>query len=199
MIYFICGKGGTGKDTIANKVLDKYMFLERIVLDTTRPIRKNEVNGVNYNFISDNEFEKNIFKEKYIEYREYETAFGTWKYGTSTDYLDKNCVIVGPFDMYIRFLSGMDRFYGKDNITGIYLEASSIDRLNRMINRLGDNLSDDSVDEVCRRVYFDDVEFEKNQSYFSSGMDIFKLVINTSKCNLDSTLHKVYSLINRVH
>ena len=52
MIIVLVGKTASGKTTVANE-LCKHHGYKRIVTYTTRPMRKNEVQDVDYHFISD--------------------------------------------------------------------------------------------------------------------------------------------------
>ena len=53
------GKSCTGKDTIYKRlVADKELNLNILVPYTTRPIRKNELSGIEYHFVSEEEYEK---------------------------------------------------------------------------------------------------------------------------------------------
>lgn len=75
--------GGTasGKDTLLKKVLSLTSPQKALISHTTRPMRDGEVNGVEYWFISDEEFSEISF----IENREYKVAHdkNIWKYGLS--------------------------------------------------------------------------------------------------------------------
>ena len=53
----ISGPSGVGKGTICNKLIDD-LLAEYSVSYTTREPREGEVDGVNYNFISKEDFEK---------------------------------------------------------------------------------------------------------------------------------------------
>ena len=57
MLIILMGKSGAGKDTIQNEIIDRYNF-NRFVSTTTRPMRKGEVNGREYHFVSVEEFKK---------------------------------------------------------------------------------------------------------------------------------------------
>ena len=55
-IYVLMGKSATGKDTIYKKIIERAeLHLQEVVTYTTRPIRKNETEGVEYHFV-DKEF-----------------------------------------------------------------------------------------------------------------------------------------------
>lgn len=57
MINFICGRSGSGKDTIAKELLEKYHDLQPIVTYTTRPMRPGEIDGKEYSFLRYGKFE----------------------------------------------------------------------------------------------------------------------------------------------
>lgn len=68
---FVCvvsGPSGVGKDSILNGFDEKYKFFSRVVTCTTRKPRPGEVNGVNYHFLSPEEFKKGIENDEFLEY-----------------------------------------------------------------------------------------------------------------------------------
>lgn len=76
----ISGPSGVGKGTICN-VLLKELNAWYSVSMTTRGIREGEVDGVNYYFISKDEFKKRIDEGKLLEYNIYNDNY----YGTPKD------------------------------------------------------------------------------------------------------------------
>ena len=54
----ISAPSGSGKSTLASHLLTNISSLSFSVSSTTRTMRKNEVHGVNYYFISNDEFKK---------------------------------------------------------------------------------------------------------------------------------------------
>ena len=75
MIVILIGKSASGKDTIARKLVEvgPKGFFTKLVGTTTRPIRENERDGVDYNFISKDEFLQLINNDMLLEYRAYNT------------------------------------------------------------------------------------------------------------------------------
>ena len=67
MYLILCGKSGSGKDTILKRLCKR--GFTPIVSLTSRPIREGETNGVEYNFVSRELFESLIRDKKLIEYR----------------------------------------------------------------------------------------------------------------------------------
>lgn len=85
-LFVISGPSGCGKDTIISKcleVLGKNVFLS--ISMTTRAMRAGEQDGVNYYFVSTEEFEQNIKNDKMLEYAKY----GSNYYGTPLEPIEK--------------------------------------------------------------------------------------------------------------
>lgn len=93
MILVLCGKSGSGKDTVAQYMEEHSVIVDRLCSTTSRPPREGENEGVEYNFISRNDFEKAINTNKWIEYRAYDTLVNgipdTWYYGTAKTSVDE--------------------------------------------------------------------------------------------------------------
>ena len=70
-IIAIMGKAGSGKDTIMKKVLAAHpLGINEIISCTTRPKRDNEVEGINYFYLTNDQFACKILNgEKTIEVR----------------------------------------------------------------------------------------------------------------------------------
>lgn len=98
----LVGRSCTGKDTIQKILCDEF-GMERVVTCTTRPPRDGEVDGVDYHFIDEGQFNFGVeYGKKYedlgfAEWTEYHVASGeTWYYGSRiADYKDsENKVII---------------------------------------------------------------------------------------------------------
>ena len=74
MLTILIGMSASGKDAILRELVANHGFCE-IVTTTTRPMRKGEVNGKDYNFISRKEFEKGIAEGRFLEYRSCNTIW----------------------------------------------------------------------------------------------------------------------------
>ena len=80
------GKSATGKDTIYKKLLSREdIDLKKVVMYTTRPIRKGEKEGVEYHFVDEDKLNKLKKQGKIIEHRSYDTIHGKWHYFTADD------------------------------------------------------------------------------------------------------------------
>ena len=101
MIIVLCGKSASGKDTIRNELVK--MGCESVVGVTTRPMRIGEMNGREYEFVTEDEMNKMELLEK----REYETVCGKWIYGT------KRVDSKGKDKVMILDLNGAERVKGE--------------------------------------------------------------------------------------
>ena len=79
IMVILSSPSGAGKTTISKKLQQKYQNFKISVSHTTRTPRPNEVDGIDYFFISHDEFKKLIKKNEFYEYAE---IFGNY-YGTS--------------------------------------------------------------------------------------------------------------------
>ena len=77
-LIVISGPSGAGKGTIVKALLDQYASIHYSVSATTRPPREGEVNGVNYWFVSREEF---LHMREHDELLEWAEVYGNF-YGT---------------------------------------------------------------------------------------------------------------------
>ena len=83
----ICGGTCSGKTTLAKKLEQDYKF-KRIITYTTRKMRPGEVDGVDYHYISQDDFLLRAMQGFFAEYTTLETEEGTVYYGSAkSDYI----------------------------------------------------------------------------------------------------------------
>lgn len=83
LLVVLSAPSGAGKDALLYHVLRAQPSLRKCVTVTTRPQRKGEVNGVDYHFVSREEFERLRDTDGLIEWAE---VFGSY-YGTPRQWL----------------------------------------------------------------------------------------------------------------
>ena len=81
MLLILTGPTCSGKTTVA-KILEQDHDFSRLVTYTTRPKRENEVEGVDYYFVSEEEFRASMENNEFVEYRDYNALFGHVYYGS---------------------------------------------------------------------------------------------------------------------
>ena len=162
-IIYIMGKSSAGKDTIY-KILKEKINVKPYVLYTTRPIRTGEKDGVDYNYLTDEEMEKYSQDEnsKVIESRTYNTIYGPWTYATILDnqFLSgKDLLMTGTLESYNAILK---YFKDKENIKiiPVYIEVEDGIRLERALKREKEQSNPKYV-ELCRRFIADNQDFSE--------------------------------------
>jgi guanylate kinase len=136
-------------------ILNKYpLKFNEIISCTTRPMREGEAHGVNYYFLTPDEFAEKILNEEMLE----AVSFNGWCYGTCYDTLRSDCLNIGVFNP-----NGIRTFLAmKDmNVKVFRVKCSDKERLLRQLNRE----NNPNVDEIIRRFGADkndfaDLEFE---------------------------------------
>ncbi|RPH00869.1 MAG: guanylate kinase [Candidatus Pelagibacter sp. TMED153] len=81
IMVILSSPSGAGKTTISKKIQQKYQNFKISVSHTTRKPRPNEVEGIDYFFINQNDFKSKIQNNEFYEYAK---IFGNY-YGTSKD------------------------------------------------------------------------------------------------------------------
>lgn len=140
-------KVGAGKDAIQRRIASSNNY-HSIISCTTRPIRENEKNGINYFFLTNDEFAEKVMNYEMLE----STSFRGWYYGTSLDSIDQEKINIGVFNIAgIRCLLDDPRL----DILPIYISAPDKVRLIRSLNR------EENPDcaEICRRFQTDEADF----------------------------------------
>lgn len=148
-VIALMGKAGSGKDTILHTIMKKCPnTFNEIVSCTTRPPREGEVDGVNYYFITEEEFAERIKRGDMLEY----TGFNGWFYGTDKSQLSDNKANIGVFNP-----TGI-RALQQDPTIALqvyYVRAPAKQRLLRQLNRE----EDPNVKEIIRRFSADEKDF----------------------------------------
>ena len=86
ILIVVSGPSGCGKSTLDQKLVERRNDTVISISDTTRSPRGEEVNGVDYNFISTEEFEQKIKDNKYLEYA---IVHSNKYYGTPNEHIDE--------------------------------------------------------------------------------------------------------------
>lgn len=148
MKLVLVGKAASGKDHLKQKLRSKGWTPG--VSHTTRPPRKGEVDGVDYHFISDSEFEKMVKNDEFVEYMD----FNGCSYGQTKEDFE-------AADVMIMSKDGLDilpKEY-RDRVVVIYLDIDRMTRVERLNHR------NDPNDTIIRRLKADDEQFAHFRDY----------------------------------
>lgn len=153
----ILGQSGSGKDFLLRKLVEK--GLKPCLKWTTRPARKFEKQGVNYNFVSDSEFIQSINENKFLAYQEFQvTPEGKspekWYYGiTEEEFNNSQVMIMTPGEF--RNITPEQR----KGCFVVYLDIDRSVRESRLFKR------EDKNDSIKRRLDADEEDFKDLNDY----------------------------------
>lgn len=137
---------GSGKTTLLNHLLSEVPGIAFSVSATTRPPRGEEQNGVEYYFMSLEEFQQRVANDEFLEWEE---VYPGRCYGTLKAVIEKmrNEGYHVAFDVDVVGGTNIKKFFG-DEALSIFIQAPSIEVLReRLVNR-----GTDSMEEIEKRV-----------------------------------------------
>ena len=140
----LVGESASGKSSIEKYLVDNYGY-NKVVSYTTRSPRPNEVDGIDYHFISIDEF-KSLKEQGFFA----ETAiYNNWHYGTAKeDCTDDKIAVLTPHGL--RQISKVDGI----NAVSFYINVPRRDRLIKILQR------GDDIEEAYRRSLSDVGQFD---------------------------------------
>lgn len=179
MLYCLVGHSSSGKSTIEKMLCEE--GYDKLTSYTTREPRENEVNGLDYHFISEEKF-KELDEEGYF----HEVAqYRDWYYGISLKDIDlekETYIAVVTVHGY----KELSKHTG--DILAIHIEVEEKERIIRQLNR------GDDVDEVIRRIYTDRVDFKdaKIECHVTFNNEDLEDTVRKIKSYIESTSEQFY-------
>lgn len=135
-IIIISAPSGCGKSTIINAILERGdIDMKFSISATNRQPRIGEVDGVNYFFLSDEEFRRKIAEDAFVEHEEvYPGRF----YGTLKSEVERICSAGHNVILDIDVKGGINvkRLYG-DRAISIFIMPPSVEELRRRLESRG--------------------------------------------------------------
>ena len=136
-IIIFSAPSGSGKSTIINYLISKMDVFEFSISATSRAPRGTEQNGVEYYFLTPEEFKQKVANNEFLEYEEvYTDKF----YGTLKSEVDRitKAGKVAIFDVDVKGGMNIKKFYG-DRAMSIFIQPPSIKDLRaRLVGRATD-------------------------------------------------------------
>ena len=165
----IIGKNGAGKSYLANELY--HLGFKRNVGYTTRPMRNGEINGIDYFFITKEEFEKYIFYDDFIEYK----IRNGFYYGILKNNISNNTIFVSGDTKKIEEATGY-------NISKFYVDCDLPIRYSRVL------LRNDISKNVYNRFHAENFSYLKyfNAIYVDNQFNVnesLNNIINIIKCD----------------
>ena len=178
----ILGKTASGKNTIIDRLVKSHGY-KRVITYTTRPMRDNEIQDVDYHFISNEEFLEKVDKDEFAEWKSYNSVFGQWFYGVTKKDIDNDpekLLIITPAG-YKDIIESMGY-----RPKSLYIYANNATIKSRL------RLRGDNEEECKRRINSDNKDFK----------DILlladKIVYNNEDDDIEQVVKKTLELIKEM-
>ena len=156
---------GAGKTTIVRHLLEKNLNLGFSVSATSRAPRPNEIDGIDYHFLSVDKFKLKIENDEFLEWEEvYKNVY----YGTLKSEVEekRNCGQNVIFDVDVVGGLNIKKFYGNEALA-VFVQPPSVEELrNRLKNR-----STETEEKIQMRI-----EKAEHELSFAGRFDV--IVIN---------------------
>ena len=159
IMIILSSPSGVGKTTLTKKIQQKYQTFKISVSHTTRSPRSNEVDGVDYNFVSQKKFEDLINQNKFYEYAKiFENYYGTLKKNVDEGILKSDII----FDIDWQGTKQLSKFKHLKLIKIYLITDNKTELKKRLIKR-----NQDSPKEVERRfeAYDNDIQHWKDYDF----------------------------------
>ena len=138
IMLILSSPSGAGKTTITKKIQQKYQNFKISVSHTTRKPRPNEVEGVDYFFVSLEEFKKKIINNEFYEYAKlFDNFYGTSRNSVNELLKNKNNIL---FDIDWQGTQQLSKFNELKLIKIFLLPPDKKELENRLIQRNQDNI-----------------------------------------------------------
>lgn len=138
-VIIFSAPSGSGKTTLVKHCLDVFPDLQFSISCTTRDLRGSEVHGIDYHFVSPDEFRQKITEEAFVEFEEvYEDKY----YGTLKSEVERIWAVgkVVIFDVDVKGGISLKKYFG-DQALSIFIMPPSVAELElRLISRGTDDL-----------------------------------------------------------
>lgn len=165
----IIGRSASGKDYLFRQTLNQNPDLNPVIHYTTRPRRDGEIEGKDYFFTTETEFQQKEDNHEFF----FITSFRDWRYGIDSNSFDSKKINIGIFNPFeLRQLH--EFFKNKFQLIIVETQADEQSRYQRSLKRL-QPFDEENLREMCRRNLADKEDFE-------SIKDISRHILDTTDC-----------------
>jgi guanylate kinase len=156
-VFVITGPSGVGKGTLIRGLLERVPELELSVSATTRAPRPGEVDGVDYRFMSQEEFKRHAAAASFVEHAEYSGN----RYGTLRSELERRLDAGVPVVLEIEVQGARQVREAMPDAVAVFIAPPSRDALRaRLVGR-----GTDAPEQVDERLRTADRELEAQPEF----------------------------------
>lgn len=178
-VLIFSAPSGAGKTTIVRHLLEKFDFLEFSVSATSRSPRGKEQDGIDYYFLSVDEFKKRVNNNEFVEYEEvYPGSFyGTLRSEVERIWKKGNTIL---FDVDVKGGMNIKKIFGEKALS-VFIQPPSLEIMEERLRNRGT----DSEEAIKTRI-----SKAKQEMTFASEFDT--ILINDK---LEDSFEKAETLV----
>ena len=180
VMVILSSPSGAGKTTLTKKLQQKFQNFKISVSHTTRAPRSNEVDGVDYHFVTQQKFKELIESNQFYEYAKiFDNYYGTLKKNVDNTLINNDII----FDIDWQGTKQLSKFKNLKFIK-IFITTEDKEELNKRLSKRNQN----SNDEIQKRLksFDDDIKHWNDYDYIiiNKNLDVcFKQIENIIKSN----------------
>lgn len=185
MLVVLSGPAGSGKDTVISELFKSDFDITKSVSMTTRKPRDGEIDGIDYMFVSEEDFLDAVENGELLEYARYGVNYYGTPKGPVDKWLEDGHIVILKIDVE-----------GAGNIRKIYPDTVSIfimpPSMQILEKRLRDRGSEDEEDVLRRlKIAFNEIERCRNEYDYVVINDDLQDAVDDIKTIINAEKHKV--------
>jgi guanylate kinase len=189
-LFIISAPSGAGKTSLVSALLDRLDNLQVSISHTTRQARPGEQDGVNYHFVTCEQFELMTANQQFVEHAKVHSNF----YGTSKDWLESS------LNKGVDVILEID-WQGAEQVRSKFPRSKSIFILPPSQQALFERLKGRGQDEdaiIKQRVaaakeemsHYNDADYLVINDQFEAACQELQTIIQAQRCEINSQRHE---------
>ncbi len=183
LLFVLSAPAGTGKTTLVNKLVDEFPCIVRSVSFTTRQPRRNERDGADYHFVTEDQFLKRLEQGDFLEHARIYDFF----YGTSKSWVEQQ-LKSGKHVVLVIDTQGARQIREKADAVFIFVKPPNLEELKKRLEKR----QTESKEVIDERLLWADKEIAESKNYnYCVTNDCFETAYRVLKSIFIAEEHRV--------